>query len=66
MSLVGKRVRILFNTATWPVASGVYVYEGHNEQGHHVRRADGVQRIFADVDVTDVQLTNEDLEEAPH
>jgi hypothetical protein len=66
MSLVGRKVRVTFNPVTWPIESATYVYEGHNENGHHVRRADGVQRIFADIDVVSVVPTEEDVDEQPH
>lgn len=50
----GTKIKILFNTQTWPVASGVYTYEGHDEVGYWVRRKDGVQRHFEYGDVVEV------------
>lgn len=66
MSLVGRKVKVTFNPRTWPIRSATYVYEGHNEQGHHVRRSDGVQRIFADIDVVTVEPVDDDIPEEPH
>ncbi len=63
MSLVGKKVRVEFNTLTWPVSSGVYVYEGRDETGHWVRRQDGVQRHFEYGDVVGITPVDEDLTE---
>lgn len=66
MSLVGKKVKVSFDTSKWPIASATYTYEGHNEQGHFVRRADGVQRIFADDVVVGVEVVEEDISEQPY
>lgn len=41
-SLVGKKVRVEF--VDWPIASATYTYEGHDADGHWVRRSDGTQR----------------------
>ncbi len=65
MSLVGQRVRITFNTNTWPVGHGVYTYEGHDETGHWVRRKDGVQRHFAYGDVVAVDPLPDEAEVSP-
>lgn len=54
MSLEGKKVRLHFTN--WPVEHGDYTYEGHNEQGHWVRRSDGEQRLFPDEIVQEVTL----------
>lgn len=64
--LRGKRVRVHFNPATWPIGSGVYIYEGHNEHGHFVRRKDGTQRVFADSDVLSVEPVEEDVNEGKY
>lgn len=60
MSLEGRKVRLHFTN--WEVPQGVYLYEGHNEQGHWVRRADGVQRLFPDEYVTGVELIEDETE----
>jgi hypothetical protein len=63
MSLVGKKVKVEFNTHTWPVQFGTYTYEGHDETGHWVRRKDGVQRHFEFGDVVGITPIGDDAEE---
>lgn len=66
MPLVGKKVLVTFNTKSWPIASATYTYEGHDEKGHWVRRADGTQRHLLYPDVVSVTVTEADVEETPH
>lgn len=58
----GDKVRVTFNTDTWPVQFGTYTYEGRDEKGYYFRRADGVQRHFEYGDVVQVELTSDDPE----
>jgi hypothetical protein len=46
MSLVGKKVRVTFNTEHWPVRYGRYTYQGYDSEGHWVVREDGFQRYL--------------------
>lgn len=60
--LVGRKVKVTFDTTSWPVHHGTYIYEGYDETGHFVRRADGVQRHFEFGDVQHIELIPEDEE----
>lgn len=60
----GIKVLVEFNTTTWPIASATYTYEGHDETGWWVRRADGVQRHFEYGDVVAINPVPEE-EEVP-
>ncbi|MGW0682915.1 hypothetical protein ACWD2L_06075 [Streptomyces sp. NPDC002754] len=62
-ALVGKTVRVTFNRAHWPVVYGRYLYEGHDEHGHWVRRPDGVQRYLRNIDVLAIDVTDDPEEQ---
>lgn len=62
----GTKVLVTFNPHTWPIHSATYTYEGHDDAGWWVRRADGVQRYFGRNDVVAIEPVAEDVEEAPH
>lgn len=66
--MVGKKVKVTFDTTSWPVHHGTYIYEGHDEKGYWLRRSDGVQRHMLFGDVTEIRLakTGENIEETPH
>ena len=66
MSLVGKKVLVRFNRASWPIESATYTYEGHDDNGYWVRRSDGRQRYLLRSDVIEILPVEEDVEEAPH
>ena len=68
MSLVGKKVLVEFNTATWPIAKATYTYEGRDEAGYWVRRKDGVQRYFQREDIISITpvVEEDDVPEADH
>jgi hypothetical protein len=69
MSLVGKKVLVEFNTATWPIHKATYTYEGRDETGYWLRRQDGVQRFFERgdiVSITPVEEGEEDVPEQPY
>ncbi len=69
MSLVGKKVLVEFNTATWPIHKATYTYEGRDETGYWLRRKDGVQRFFERgdiVSITPVEEDAEDVDEQPY
>lgn len=63
MSLVGKKVLIKFNPASWPIAQATYTYEGHDAGGYWVRRSDGVQRYFQREDVVEIIPVEEEVGE---
>lgn len=65
MSLIGKKVKVTFNPATWPIHSATYTYEGHDEGGYWLRRKDGVQRYFERVDIQSIEPTGEEIDEQP-
>lgn len=66
MSLVGKKVRVEFNPATWPIHAATYTYEGEDASGYWVRRKDGVQRYFERGDVVAITPVEEDVDEQPY
>lgn len=59
--MIGKLVRVEFNTARWPVHFGTYTYEGHDEKGYWLRRKDGVQRFFEREDIVEITVVDEEL-----
>jgi hypothetical protein len=58
----GRKVRVTFDTNRWPVHHGTYVYEGRDEVGYWLRRADGVQRHFEYADVAEIQVVDDSTE----
>lgn len=61
--LIGKTVRVTFNRSHWPVIYGRYLYEGYDEGGHWVRRPDGRQRYLRNVDVVNIEPTDDPEEQ---
>lgn len=66
MSLVGKKVKVSFDTGRWPIASATYVYEGQDETGYWLRRKDGVQRHMEFADVIGIEPVDEDIAEGEY
>lgn len=61
----GQKVRVTFDTNRWPVQFGTYTYEGRDEKGYWLRRADGVQRHFEYADVVEIKILESGEPEDP-
>lgn len=61
--LIGLKVKLTFNTETWPIHHATYTYDGADETGYWVIRKDGVQRHFEYGDVVQIELAEEEVDE---